>query len=84
VISREALDFVDRLHRELNPTRLELLQRRRERQARLDAGENPVFDPGTQAIRAGAWRVAKAPPDLLDRRCEITGQIGRASCRERV
>jgi len=77
VLSREALDFVDRLHRELNPTRLELLQRRRERQARLDAGENPGFDPGTRATRSDRWRVAQAPPDLRDRRCEITGPVER-------
>jgi malate synthase len=77
VLSREALDFVDRLHRELNPTRLELLQRRRERQVRLDAGENPGFDPRTRAIRSGAWRVAQAPADLQDRRCEITGPVER-------
>jgi malate synthase len=77
VLSPEALAFVDHLHRELNPTRLELLQRRRERQARLDAGENPGFDPGTRAIRSDRWRVAQAPPDLQDRRCEITGPVDR-------
>ena len=36
VLTREALDFVARLHRELNPTRLELLERRRQRQRELD------------------------------------------------
>jgi malate synthase len=53
------------------------LQRRRERQARLDAGENPGFDPATGAIRSGTWRVARAPADLQDRRCEITGPVER-------
>ena len=77
VLSREALEFVDRLHRELNPTRLELLERRLERQARIDAGEDPGFDPGTRATRSGTWRVAQAPPDLQDRRCEITGPVER-------
>jgi malate synthase len=77
VLSREPLDFVDRLHRELNPTRLELLQRRGERQVRLDAGEDPGFDPGTRAIRSGTWRVAEAPAELQDRRCEITGPVER-------
>jgi malate synthase len=77
VLSREALEFVALLHRELNPTRLELLERRRERQAALDAGERPSFLEETSQIRAGGWRVAAAPPDLRDRRCEITGPVER-------
>jgi malate synthase len=44
---------------------------------RLDAGENPGFDPGTPATRSDRWRVAQAPPDLQDRRCEITGPVER-------
>jgi malate synthase len=73
VLTREALDFVGLLHRELNPRRLELLAARHERQARLDAGERPSF-PGAAG---GDWRVADAPPDLRDRRCEITGPVDR-------
>jgi malate synthase len=42
-LSREGLAFVERLHRQLNPRRLELLEARHERQLRLDAGENPGF-----------------------------------------
>jgi len=72
VLSREALAFVERLHRELNPRRLELLERRRERHAALLAGERPelVAEPGD-------WRVAEAPADLRDRRVEITGPVDR-------
>jgi len=77
ILTREALDFVALLHRELNPTRLELLERRRERQAELDAGVLPGFLPETKGIRAGDWRVAPAPADLQDRRCEITGPVER-------
>ena len=77
VLSREALDFVARLHRELNPIRLRLLERRRERQARLDAGERPDLLAETRAVREGDWRVAEAPADLRDRRCEITGPVER-------
>ena len=61
ILTREALAFVERLHRELNPRRLELLERRRERQRALDAGESPGFLPETREIRAGEWRVAPAP-----------------------
>src|SRR5581483_2189020 len=56
---------------------LELLELRRERQQRLDAGENPRFLPETKAVRDGDWRVAPAPPGLQDRRCEITGPVER-------
>ncbi len=77
VLTREALDFVARLHRELNPTRLELLERRRQRQRELDEGALPAFLPETAHVRAGDWRVAAAPADLRDRRCEITGPVER-------
>jgi malate synthase len=77
VLTREALDFVGRLHRELNPTRLELLEARRVRQLELDAAAMPGFLAETQHVRDGDWRVAAAPHDLLDRRCEITGPVER-------
>jgi malate synthase len=77
VLSPEALAFVERLHRELNPTRLQLLERRQERQHELDEGANPAFLADTRAVREGAWQVAPAPPDLQDRRCEITGPVDR-------
>jgi malate synthase len=77
ILTPEAVDFVERLHRELNPRRLELLERRRARQAELDAGALPGFREDTRSIRAGEWRVAPAPADLVDRRCEITGPVER-------
>ena len=77
VLTPEALAFVERLHRELDPRRLELLERRRERQRALDAGENPGFLADTRAIRESEWQVAPAPADLVDRRCEITGPVER-------
>ncbi|HEV7134705.1 MAG TPA: malate synthase A [Gaiellaceae bacterium] len=77
ILTEEARAFVTRLHRELNPTRLELLARRAERQRELDAGVLPGFLPETQALRDAEWRVAAAPADLQDRRCEITGPVER-------
>jgi malate synthase len=77
VLTREALELVARLHRELNPRRLELLERRRERQAELDAGALPGFLAETKDVREAEWRVAEAPADLRDRRCEITGPVDR-------
>jgi malate synthase len=77
ILTKEALAFVERLHRELNPTRLALLERRHERQLDLDAGESPRFLAETREIRDESWRVAPAPADLTDRRCEITGPVER-------
>src|SRR6187455_1914837 len=68
ILSREALDFISLLHRELNPRRLELLAARPERHAA----------PPTEVLEVGGdWRVAEAPADLLDRRVEITGPVDR-------
>jgi malate synthase len=77
VLTPEALAFVALLQRELGPRRTELLERRHERQAQLDAGVAPNFLEETRAIREGEWQVAPPPRDLLDRRVEITGPVER-------
>ena len=77
ILTTEAVAFVERLQRELNPRRLELLERRQERQRELDAGVNPGFLAETRGVRDSEWRVAPAPRDLQDRRCEITGPVER-------
>ncbi len=77
ILSPAALAFVARLHRELNPVRLALLERRRVRQAELDTGALPDFLSTTSGVRESDWSVAPAPPDLLDRRVEITGPLDR-------
>jgi malate synthase len=67
VLSPQALAFVDRLHRELNPERLRLLEVREQRR-----GEELRF------VRAPEeFMVAPAPADLRDRRVEITGPVDR-------
>jgi malate synthase len=66
ILSREALTFVERLHRELNPERERLLNSRRTQVTDchfLGAPED--------------FRVAPPPPDLVDRRVEITGPVDR-------
>ncbi|RPI23957.1 MAG: malate synthase A [Chloroflexota bacterium] len=78
VLTPEALGFVARLEREFSRRRGELLARRAERQAALDAGEMPDFLSETQAVRSDpAWRVASTPPDLQKRWVEITGPTDR-------
>ena len=77
VLTPGALQFIAELQRRFNPRRLELLAARVERQKRLDAGEKPDFLRETQGIREAEWTVAPIPPDLQDRRVEITGPVDR-------
>jgi malate synthase len=77
VLARDALDFVARMHREFNPRRLALLDRRRDVQRELDNGALPHFLAASRQLRRDDWCVAPAPPDLIDRRCEITGPVDR-------
>src|SRR6266542_3291023 len=76
-ISNAALELVADLVRRFGWRVDELLARRRERQARLDAGERPDFLAETAHLRSSEWTVAPLPPDLLDRRVEITGPADR-------
>jgi malate synthase len=67
VLSTEALAFVDRLHRELNPERERLLAARAVR-----GGERLRFVSAPEE-----FVVSPAPADLRDRRTEITGPVER-------
>nr|MDQ3045833.1 malate synthase A [Chloroflexota bacterium] len=77
VLSGEALSFLAGLHRQFNPIRLDLLRRREERQAEIANGTTFDFLPETAQVRESPWSVAAAPPDLNDRRVEITGPCDR-------
>ncbi|HXT02505.1 MAG TPA: malate synthase A [Elusimicrobiota bacterium] len=77
VLAPDALAFVADLERRFGARRRELLAKRRERQARLDAGELPDFPKETAELRRSEWTVRPAPADLRDRRVEITGPVDR-------
>ena len=77
ILTPEAMGFLAELHRRFDARRLELLDRRRRRQAEFDAGARPAFLPETTQIREGDWRVAPIPAELQDRRVEITGPVDR-------
>jgi malate synthase len=77
VLTPDALDFIATLHRTFDGRRRELLAQRGRVQAELDRGWLPDFRPETRHVRAGDWRVAPIPQDLLDRRVEITGPVDR-------
>jgi malate synthase len=73
VLTDDALAFVADLQRRFGAVRLDLLRRRVERQAEIDAGVRPDFLVATADVRDSDWTVAPAPADLDDRRVEITG-----------
>jgi malate synthase len=74
VLTPPALELLADLHRTFGARRLELLEQRRQRQARLDGGATLDFRQETADIRLdGHWQVAPVAPGLEDRRCEMTG-----------
>ena len=84
ILTPQALAFVAALHREFDARRRQLLERRKERQAALDAGGTFDFRPETADMRDGDWSVAPAPPALECRRVEITGPAAPQDGRQRA
>ncbi|MCM8558110.1 malate synthase A [Sphingomicrobium sediminis] len=73
ILTPSALDLVAELHERFDARRRELLAARMARQERYNLGERPDFRADTTAIREADWKVGDIPPDLLDRKVEITG-----------
>ena len=73
ILGEAALEFLAELHERFDERRLDLLEKREERQDRFDAGELPDFPAETLDIREAEWTIGSIPRDLLDRRVEITG-----------
>ncbi|WP_261883226.1 malate synthase A [Vibrio pelagius] len=78
ILSKDALIFLEALMKKFGERRQNLLTDREAKQAQFDAGALPDFRDDTAAIRDDkTWKVATPPPELLDRRVEITGPIER-------
>lgn len=77
ILTPDACRFVADLCARFDERRRALLACREERQRAIDAGMLPDFLPETAAIREGDWQVPPPPPDLVDRRTEITGPVDR-------
>jgi malate synthase len=73
ILTDEALTFLERLHREFEPRRRELLEARTRRFEELSHGGTLHFLDETKDVREGDWQVAEPAPGLRDRRAEITG-----------
>lgn len=77
VLTGEALAFLAELQRRFGPRRDELLAARERRRDEVSRTGRLDFLGETRALRESQWRVAVAPPDLRDRRVEITGPTER-------
>jgi malate synthase len=71
VLTPEALDFVEELHRRFDGTRRRVLA------ARPEGRRNLGFLEETREIREGDWTVAPVPDDMQQRWVEITGPTDR-------
>ena len=77
ILTDEALSFVADLARHFAARRDELLAARVTRQLEIDEFTLPDFLPETEKTRTSRWKIKKVPPDLRDRRVEITGPVDR-------
>jgi malate synthase len=77
ILTPDALEFLARLHREVEPVRVERLAWRAEMAERLRNGGTFHFLRDTADVRSGDWRVADVPKGLRVRKVEITGPTDR-------
>ena len=77
MLTEDALRLIGLLHVKYDAQRRALLQKRRSLVALYDAGETPRFLPKNHPSNAGSWKCAPIPPDIQDRRVEITGPVDR-------
>lgn len=77
ILTPEALQFVKELANKFEERRLELLEKREQRQEEINGGKLPDFLPETRNVRKESWKIAPLPEDLKDRRVEITGPVER-------
>jgi malate synthase len=77
ILTPDCLRFVGTLCAAYAPQRQALLQARVVRAAAYDAGEVPTFLQNHPASRDAYWKCAPIPPDIQDRRVEITGPVDR-------
>ncbi|MAH43513.1 malate synthase A [archaeon] len=77
ILTDEALSFVEDLCHLFTGRIDGALESREYLQFYFNSGEKPDFSPDTQEIRDGDWTIADVPPEIADRRVEITGPPDR-------
>ena len=78
ILTPDALAFLEELHQRFRGTRDERLAARNGRREEAASTGQLDFLPQTQQVRDGDWTVAEAPPQLQDRRVEMTGPASPA------
>ena len=69
--------FLIALHEQFGSARNDLLDRHAAQRTKPDS--TAEWDPETAHIRSNEWHIAPAPPDLIDRRTELTGPVSRTA-----
>jgi len=77
ILTPEATEFLVALDDRFESERRDLLRRRGKFRSDVRAGRTPGLLKSTARIRASEWKVPPPPPDLRDRRVEITGPVDR-------
>lgn len=78
VLTEGALRLIGFLHVQFDSRRRALLAARRCKDALFDAGETPHFiSDSSHPSKEPGWKCAPIPPDIEDRRVEITGPVDR-------
>ncbi len=77
ILTNGAIDFLTELVIRFMPQRDALLAARAVFQQKIDAGTLPDFISETISIRENDWGIRGIPPDLRNRRVEITGPVER-------
>ena len=77
ILTPEALDFVLEIHSPLRRPAARAPEARAERRSASPPGELPDFLPETRRFARATGRSPPTPPDLQDRRVEITGPVDR-------
>ncbi|MDQ0736518.1 malate synthase A [Arthrobacter agilis] len=73
ILTPKALTFIEQLHQKFANQREERLTDRALRRQHVSETGRLDFLPETRAVRDDTWSVAAAPPQLQDRRVEMTG-----------
>ena len=77
ILTPAAIQFLVLLSKNFEKKRLNLLEKRKLREQEIINGKLPDFLPETKNIRESDWTVASIPPDLKNRKVEITGPVDR-------
>lgn len=77
IFTAAAEDFLEKIAARFSMRREALLNARKESQRRFNDGASPDFLSETRELRESDWQVAPPPPQLEDRRVEITAPAER-------